>query len=190
MTPLIEWPPLYPITGAAADERQWWQSFEKLAGKGYPLIQLRPGEGAPADLRQAVIRARATCASAGVALVLNGPPELALDLGLAGVHLSAARLARCRARPVAHDSLFGASCHNSLELEMARHLGVDYAFLSPVCRTASHPQARPLGWQRFERLVREAQLPVYALGGVGPADLECARAAGATGVAGISAYWN
>jgi 8-oxo-dGTP diphosphatase len=37
-------------------------------------------------------------------------------------------------------------------------------------------------------LVREARLPVYALGGVGPDDLDRARAAGAQGVAGIRAF--
>jgi len=57
-----------------------------------------------------------------------------------------------------------------------------------VCETASHPEASPLGWNRFAELVRDARLPVYALGGVGPADLDRARAAGAQGVAGIGAF--
>ena len=86
--------------------------------------------------------------------------------------------------------MLGASCHGACELDMARKLGVDYVFLSPVCQTASHPAARPLGWLQFQRLVLDAQLPVYALGGVGPVDLERALAAGAKGVAGISAYWD
>ena len=38
------------------------------------------------------------------------------------------------------------------------------------------------------RLVADARLPVYALGGVGPDDLQRARAAGAQGVAGIRAF--
>jgi 8-oxo-dGTP diphosphatase len=67
-------------------------------------------------------------------------------------------------------------------------LNADFATLSPVCATASHPDAKPLGWERFAPLVADARLPVYALGGVGPDDLERAHATGAQGVAGIRAF--
>ena len=38
-------------------------------------------------------------------------------------------------------------------------------------RTLSHPQAEPLGWERFFALVDRAALPVYALGGMRPEHL-------------------
>jgi 8-oxo-dGTP diphosphatase len=82
----------------------------------------------------------------------------------------------------------GASCHDADELERAALIGADFATLSPVRATASHPGASPLGWERFAELVREARLPVYALGGAGPEDLDRARASGAQGVAGIRAF--
>jgi 8-oxo-dGTP diphosphatase len=91
-------------------------------------------------------------------------------------------------RPLPRDAWVGASCHDAGELERAAELGVDFATLSPVCATASHPDSAPLGWQRFAQLVAAARLPVYALGGVGPGDLERARASGAQGVAGIRAF--
>jgi 8-oxo-dGTP diphosphatase len=40
------------------------------------------------------------------------------------------------------------------------------------------------------RLAAEAGLPVFALGGLGPDDLDQALARGVFGVAGISAYWS
>jgi len=61
--------------------------------------------------------------------------------------------------------------------------------VSPVLATASHPGAAPLGWDGLHRLLDDAPLPVYALGGLAPGDLARARAAGAHGVAGISAFW-
>jgi 8-oxo-dGTP diphosphatase len=82
----------------------------------------------------------------------------------------------------------GASCHDAEELELAARLGADFATLSPVQATASHPGAAALGWDRFAQRVAAARLPVYALGGVGPDDLPRARAAGAQGVAGIRAF--
>jgi 8-oxo-dGTP diphosphatase len=61
--------------------------------------------------------------------------------------------------------------------------------LGPLHATPSHAGVEPLGWTRFAALARGAGLPVYALGGVGPADLRDAWHAGAQGVAGIRAFW-
>jgi len=61
--------------------------------------------------------------------------------------------------------------------------------IAPVRATASKASAVPIGWDRFAALAAATQSPVYALGGVGPADLETARVHGAHGVAAISALW-
>ena len=55
--------------------------------------------------------------------------------------------------------------------------------------TPSHPDARPLGWQRFAELVAGSPLPVYALGGLTAADLDAAIAHGAHGLALRRAAW-
>lgn len=120
-------------------------------------------------------------------LLLNHDIELAHELDV-GVHLKAAQLHELHERPLPGNAWVGASCHDAEELDLAANLGADFATLSPVCATASHPDAAPLGWERFAQLVANARLPVYALGGVGPDDLEHARAAGAQGVAGIRAF--
>lgn len=108
--------------------------------------------------------------------------------GAAGFHATAATLRSLRARPVAPERWFGASCHDVAQLARARELGADYAVLGPVQATPTHPGTPPLGWAGFAALARNAGLPVYAIGGVGPQDLEDAWRHGAQGVAGISAY--
>ncbi|MGN6790050.1 MAG: Nudix family hydrolase [Rhodanobacteraceae bacterium] len=132
---------------------------------------------------------RALRADSGLrgSLLVNHDIELARELGL-GVHLKARQLRELRERPLPRDAWVGASCHDAEELELAADLGADFATLSPVRPTASHPAATPLGWECFARLVADARLPVYALGGAGPDDLERARAVGAQGVAGIRAF--
>lgn len=120
-------------------------------------------------------------------LLINQDIELARELGV-GVHLRAGQLRQLHERPLPEGQWVGASCHDADELERAALIGADFATLSPVRATASHPGASPLGWERFAELVREARLPVYALGGAGPEDLDRARASGAQGVAGIRAF--
>lgn len=152
------------------------------------LVQLRaPGldQAAYAVLAEVAV---ARVAAVGGRLLLNAEPELAREVGAAGVHLNSRRLARIEARP-ANLEWVGASCHSAADLARAEEVGADFALLSPVAPTASHPGTEPLGWAGFQRLVAGARLPVYALGGVGPGDRAAAVAAGARGVAGIRAFW-
>lgn len=152
-----------------------------------PLSQLRIPGASRAEVRAAALDGMARDATLRARLLVNHDIELARELGV-GVHLKATQLHALDARPWPRGAWVGASCHDADELERAARLGADFATLSPVCATASHADVAPLGWERFAALVAAARLPVYALGGVGPGDLEAARAAGAQGVAGISAF--
>ena len=62
-------------------------------------------------------------------------------------------------------------------------LGLDFAVLGSVKDKAA------LGWQKFAELARDASIPVYAIGGLLPADLPEARRAGAHGLAMIRGAW-
>ena len=75
-------------------------------------------------------------------------------------------------------------------MKQANLIGVDYVLLSPVKTTKSHPQQEAMGWDKFEQLCRLINVPVYALGGMVPEDLEQARLHGAKGIAMLSAIWN
>lgn len=126
----------------------------------------------------------------GLRLVLDRDPVLARDLGADGWHASSAALAELQQRPTLAPALVLASCHTPAELARALHLQFDAAVLGPVLTTKTHPGQPALGWVSFGDWVQRAGLPVYALGGVGPAQREQAFAAYAQGVSGISAYWS
>jgi len=125
----------------------------------------------------------------GIALMLDRQPQLAAELGAAGWHATEEALRRYRVRPLDRPLHLAASVHDAAGLETARRLGADFMVLGPVLPTASHPQAQGLGWEGWQRLRGESPQPVYAIGGVGPQQLDQAQEHGAQGVAGISAYW-
>jgi 8-oxo-dGTP diphosphatase len=93
-------------------------------------------------------------------------------------------------RPLDIEQWVAASCHSAPELEHAARIGVDFAVLSPVAATVSHPGAQPLGWGRFRELVAAVPFPVYALGGMQLPDLATARAHGAQGIALMRGIWD
>ncbi|MDM7322559.1 MAG: Nudix family hydrolase [Gammaproteobacteria bacterium] len=171
------------ITGEAASEAEFLTRLERALGRGSGMVVLR-GEQALALASHAISLIRA----AGALAILHADPETALNLGADGVHLNRHRLMALTVRPEGLGWV-GASCHDELELAQASRLELDYAFLSPVLPTASHPGAETLGWTRFAVLKAAYALPVYALGGVGEAELPTALACGAQGVAGIRAWW-
>jgi 8-oxo-dGTP diphosphatase len=108
---------------------------------------------------------------------------------LAGIHMPGRCLEALQSRPVPRSMWCGVSCHDAAQLARAAAIGADYAFLGHVAATASHPGRPGMGWDRFEVLVADLPLPVYAIGGLGPQDLETARAHGAQGIAAIRSLW-
>ena len=121
----------------------------------------------------------------GAKVLVNGGP--AVD----GIHFSAEQLMTLRARPEAgpNCTLMAASCHSVDELGHAMAIGLDFVVLGPVKPTRSHSGAAVLGWEGFRQIAQGASIPVYAIGGLRPTDLDEARRAGAHGLAMISGSW-
>lgn len=82
------------------------------------------------------------------------------------------------------------SCHNVSEIELAQQHDLDAVFISPVRKTATHPEMPALGWDGFARLAKRFTGPSFALGGVHRSDLVCAKEHGGYGVAGMRAWWD
>jgi 8-oxo-dGTP diphosphatase len=159
-----------------------------LAG-GIRLVQLRAHALDSAAFRHLAEGAFALCQAAGARLLLNRDPQEVEGVPRHGLHLPARILAATGQRPGRPEDLIGASCHDALELTRAAALGLDYALLSPVRATTSHPGLSHLGWTRFAELAEPAPLPVYALGGLNPQDLQDAIDHGAQGIAAIHGLW-
>lgn len=183
-------PPLYVIS---AEPEHGATSFlitlEECLRDGARLLQLR-AKTLHDDAYRALARpALALCKRYGAQLLLNADPALAHELDAHGVHLSGTRLMRLAARPLQKDKWVAASCHNSIELDHAQRIGVDFAVIGPVLPTASHPDAPTLDWEGLRALTEQAAMPVYALGGMHPYHLTEAFQHGAQGIAAISSVW-
>lgn len=172
-------PATYAITNAEADGCA--AALTRLASQQPPLVQVRD-HGLPAAERQDFCRQVVALVHGYDGQVLvNGTVDEARACGADGVHLTAARLMACEARP--EGLLVMASCHNAAELQKATALGLDAVVLGAVARTASHPGRTPMGWATFASLTEGCAIPVYALGGMTRSDTAAALAAGAQGVA-------
>ncbi len=180
-------PPVYAVTHAGPAARDFLLRLERALAGGLKLVQVRERGMDEAALRAFASEVISRARPSGAMVMINADPALAASLGADGVHLSAARLSRLERRPDL--PWVAASCHDASALERAADLGLDFAVLGPVRPTPTHPDAAPLGWARFRELIGDCPLPVFAIGGMRPEQLDEAWAHGAHGVAVMRAAW-
>ena len=185
----LQLPSIASITGVFNDENDLILKVSSAISKGAGLICYRPTGNSNVCHDLILNKLTALCAAKCVWLTVNSSISTNYDV-TRGLHLQSSELMRLKARPVSLNTLLGASCHSKEELDQAHRVGVDYIMLSPVQQTSSHPSSLPMGWQTFAELVIESSIPIFALGGLGPEDVDTARANGAQGIAAISKLWD
>ena len=179
----LELPHVYALTNAAENGVEAeMRRLEKAMQGGLRLIQLRD-KTLPTPVRAQLARQVMTLAGRfpGSTVLINDDESLAGDVGAHGLHLSANTLMQTKTRPAF--ARVAASCHTSAELAHAAALDLDFALLSPVLPTPSHPDQAGIGWEAFACAIEHAALPVFALGGMTVDLLDTARRHGAHGIA-------
>jgi len=126
---------------------------------------------------------------AGGRLLINDRIDVTLAVGAAGVHLSRRGFPPAVARRLLGPArLLGVSCHSVAEAEEAQDGGADFILLGPIFFTPSKASyGPPLGLELLRQVRPRIRLPLFAIGGINAANREEVLAAGADGVAVISA---
>jgi len=186
----VRLPDLYAITGEPEEgDEAFLARLAQVCAGGVRLVQLRAKSLSPERYLALAAEAVAVAHRHGAAILLNGEPQWVERTGADGVHLESRRLMALEERPLAASRWVAASCHDPAELAHAARIGVDFAVVSPVLPTRSHPGVSTLGWAGLRALTEAAPMPVFALGGLGPDDCGQVQRFGAQGVAAISALW-
>ncbi len=181
-------PHIYAITCAQEMGRAaQLAAIEHALRDGLRLIQVREKRYTPEDLAAFATEVVALAHPFGARVLVNGAAGIANQAGADGVHMTAAQLTAAARRPGVN--WCAASCHDAAELKRAGELQVDFAVLGPVNPTPSHPATAVLGWRHCAALVESSAIPVFALGGMRPADLTRAWACGAHGIAMMRGAW-
>ena len=165
-----------------------------VARGGATLVQLRDKVG---STRQMIERARALVAAltgSGVPLIVNDRVDVALAAGAEGVHVGQDDMAVADARRLlGRDAIIGLSIKTD---EQARHAPLDlldYVAIGGVFTTVSKDNPDPpvgvAGLRRIAGIVRARvrDFPVCAIAGIDAGNAAQVIAAGADGVAVISA---
>ncbi|MBN1140517.1 MAG: thiamine phosphate synthase [Deltaproteobacteria bacterium] len=161
---------------------------EALEG-GVKCVQLREKDLSPGSLFSLALELRDLTRRYGAKLLINDRADVALACDADGVHLTSASLPVSAVRGMlGPEPLIGVSAHRLDEILKAGQEGADFATFGPVYFTPSKAAyGPPVGLEKLREVCLRAPLPVFALGGVKLGRLGELMAAGAAGVALISA---
>jgi thiamine-phosphate pyrophosphorylase len=162
---------------------------------GATIIQYRDKNS---PTREMVKRARALHAAltgTGVPLVVNDRIDVALAAGVEGVHVGREDMLVADARRLlGPDAIIGLTVKNEADARDAIDADIDYACIGGLFETPTKENVHPIGFEGFKLLaaiIRKAKpdLPIGAIAGIGLERTPPAIAAGADGVAVISAIF-
>ncbi len=201
---------LYYITDRNAlggDERQRrLRLLEKIAEAtrvGVEYIQLREKDLCGRDLEALagealqVIVENSTSENRSTFLLINSRTDVALAIGVAGVHLRGDDISAADARAAwglaagpfdrAKDPIISVACHSAEEVNSPAADGASLAIFAPVFEKRGASGIHAAGIEELRKACR-AKIPVLALGGVNLENAKLCAEAGAGGIAGIRLF--
>jgi thiamine-phosphate pyrophosphorylase len=151
-------------------------------------LQLREKDLQVRDLLALALGLREATRRRGARLLVNDRADVALAAGADGVQRTHESLPVATLRAIWPAGLVGASVHSLADAIAATAEGADFLVFGPVFDTPSkRAYGPPQGLEALRRVSGETARPVLAIGGITPGRVREVLAAGAAGVAVISA---
>ena len=165
------------------------ETVRQAIAAGATIVQLRDPL---AKTRALVEEARALAAllrPAGIPFIVNDRVDVAIAAEADGVHLGQSDMSVADARALmGPQPILGLSITAMADLDGCDLAGVDYLGVGPVFATSTKADAAPaMGLAGLAAVRAAASLPIVAIGGINAANAADVMAAGADGIAIVSA---
>ena len=158
--------------------------IERAAAGGANLFQLREKDLPDRELIERARNVRRWTRQANVLFIVNDRADIARLVEADGVHLGQDDLpVNAARRIVGPDALIGVSTHSLEQVRQAVLDGADYLGVGPTFPSKTKSFEAFPGLAFIQACTRETSLPMFALGGIGPENVQQVVAAGARRVA-------
>lgn len=177
---------LYAVT-----DRSWLRGrrFEKvlqeaLSAGGITCVQLREKHAAHEEKEALAREAQTLCAQAGIPLLIDDDVELALRIGVDGVHIGQDDVPCAEARRALGDqAIIGVTAKTLEQARKAEAEGADYLGVGAVFPTSTKQDTWTIDHEVLRQICAAVSIPVVAIGGI---TADNARELAGTGIAGIA----
>ncbi|NIZ00594.1 thiamine phosphate synthase [Thalassospira lucentensis] len=156
---------------------------------GATMVQLRDKYASTDDLIRIGHELMAAMAGTGVPLIVNDDIDAAIAIGADGLHVGQDDIPSQTARDrLGRDKIIGLSIESDAVARKVDPTIVDYVGIGPIFATPTKPDHKPaIGFDGLAELIKITKLPSVAIGGLKLAHVDPVFAAGADGLAVVSA---
>ncbi|RXT05682.1 thiazole tautomerase TenI [Ammoniphilus sp. CFH 90114] len=119
-------------------------------------------------------------------IYLNDRVDVAWSTRIRGVQLAYHSLDPVQVKPFFPTLRIGRSVHSAAEAVAMEEQGADYLLFGHIFATGSKPGLEARGLEALARVVDSVQIPVIAIGGIGPDQVKDVMETGAAGIAVMS----
>ena len=182
---------LYAVT-----DRSWLrgqslcEQVEEARLGGATCIQLREKELNSADFLAEAIEIQNLCRQYKVPFMINDNVEIACKIHADGIHVGQHDMEAGHVRALLRgDKILGVSVQNVEQALLAEQRGADYLGVGAIFQTGSKTDADDVSYETLKAICEAVQIPVVAIGGIGPQNILELKGSGISGVAVISAIF-
>ena len=156
---------------------------------GVSFVQIRDKQATTQQLISVALQVKQVMEGSNVPLVVNDNVEAAIASKVDGVHIGQEDMDAAEARQlIGPDRILGLSVETEAAALQVDPAIVDYAGAGPVFATQTKRDHKiPIGFSGLRRLCSRLSVPAVAIGGLKEEHCKSALAAGADGVAVVSA---
>ena len=163
---------IFCITNRKLCREDFFARISKIAAARPAAVILREKDLSEKEYKELAKKVLKICREQKTACILHSFPETALELGCGSLHLPL---------PV-----LGASCHSVEDAVLAERLGCTYITAGHIFDTDCKKGLPGRGLDFLKNVCAGVSVPVYAIGGISPANISKVREAGAAGACVMS----
>lgn len=156
---------------------------------GVTAVQLREKTSSRGDFIELARRIKSVLEPSGIPLIINDRTDVALEVRAAGVHLGQDDMPPSEARKLlGPEAVIGFSVESEAQAMAAEDLDIDYLGVSPVFLSPTKSElTTPWGLEGLRRLRPRSRHKLIGIGGISSKNAAEVLAAGADGIAVVSA---
>ena len=159
-----------------------------LASGGAGIIQYRAKGLDRGEMRRDLVSVIGEARRLSVRVVVNDDVELAVETGADGAHIGAGDMDPREARSLlGRSAILGLTVIDPAKLDRVNEEAVSYVAVGPVFASSTKPDIIPAGLEAVRGARGRVSVPIVAIGGITPANAASVIAAGADGIAVVSA---
>lgn len=144
-----------------------FQSVEQALQGGAKIVQLRDKTNDTSTVENVSLRLQELCHKYDALFVLNDKIEIAIKLGLDGLHIGKEDYSNIQDVRKNFKGILGVSCYD--DLEMAKNMqkaGVDYVAFGACFSSSTKPNASTMNLEIIKKAKDELNIPICAIGGI------------------------